>query len=86
MEDRRAHEDDLVAAYHGALVAHGVAGYDLDGCRDDYRFGLLQGPLIAVLGAAFSQRTDRGDDMFMAMTARSCTAIRDHGALALVHH
>jgi Phosphotransferase enzyme family len=83
VEDRRAHEEALVAAYHAALVDHGVAGYELDDCRDDYRFGLLQGPLIAVLGAAFSQRTDRGDDMFMAMTARSCAAIRDHGALAL---
>jgi hypothetical protein len=84
VDDRRGHEDDLVAAYHEALVDHGVAGYGLDDCRDDFRFGLLQGPLIAVLGAAFSQRTDRGDDMFMAMVARSCAAIRDHRTLALV--
>ena len=83
VEDRRAHEEALVAAYHAALVDHGVVGYRLEACRDDYRFGLLQGPLIAVLGAAFSQRTARGDDMFMAMTARSCAAIRDHGTLAL---
>jgi hypothetical protein len=86
VDDRRAHEDDLVAAYHAALVDHGVAGYRLGDCRDDYRFGLLQGPLIAVLGAAFSQRTDRGDDMFMAMVARSCAAIRDHGALGMVRN
>ena len=38
------------------------------------------------LGAAFSRRTDRGDDMFMAMVARSCAAIRDHGALGLVRN
>ena len=26
LRDRRAHEKDLVAAYHGALAGHGVAG------------------------------------------------------------
>jgi hypothetical protein len=81
--DRRAHEKDLVAAYHGALAGHGVAGYGLDDCWDDYRFALIQGPLIAVTGAAFSRRTARGDDMFTAMAARSCAAVRDHGTLAL---
>jgi aminoglycoside phosphotransferase (APT) family kinase protein len=84
VEDRRRHEDDLVAAYHRALEAHGVSGHPLDACLDDYRFALLQGPLITVLGAAYSRRTDRGDDMFMAMAARSCAAVRDHRTLDLV--
>lgn len=84
VEDRRAGEDDLVAAYHAALQAEGVAGYTLDQCHDDYRFGLLQGPLIIVTGSIFSTRTDRGDDMFMAMAARACQAVRDHDTLAMV--
>jgi hypothetical protein len=82
--DRRAAEQALVAAYHGALAGHGVGSYTLDECWDDYRFGLLQGPLIAVTGAAFSRRTDRGDDMFTAMATRACAAVRDHGTLDLV--
>ena len=84
VEDRRAHERDLVAAYHHALTAYGVAGYSLEECWDDYVFGLVQGPLVAVFGCAYGTRTPRGDRMFAAMVARACAAIRDLGTLALV--
>ncbi|CAN5556158.1 phosphotransferase [soil metagenome] len=83
-EDRRQHEDDLVADYHRALLSHGVTGHDLEQCFDDYRFGMLQGPLITIVGAAYGERTDRGDTMFLAMAARSCQAIRDLGTLELI--
>jgi hypothetical protein len=81
--DRRAHERDLVAAYHDALVAHGVSDYDLDACWDDYVFAMLQGPLVSVFGCAYGARTERGDRMFAVMVARSCAAIRDLGTLEL---
>jgi len=84
VEDRRAHELDLVGAYHRALVAHGATGHPLAECLDDYRYGLLHGPLIIVLGAAYGAATERGDRMFVAMMERSCAAIRDHGTLDLV--
>ncbi|MFA1545892.1 phosphotransferase [Actinomadura chokoriensis] len=79
--DRRAHERDLVAHYHRALLGHGVRDYSLDLCWDDYRFALLQAPLIIVLGCAYGTPTERGDAMFLAMTARACAAIRDHSAV-----
>jgi len=79
--DRRAHERDLVTRYHEALLGHGVRDYPLDLCWDDYRYALLQGPLIIVLGCAYGTPTERGDAMFLAMTARACAAIRDHGAV-----
>jgi hypothetical protein len=82
--ERRRHERALVAAYHDALTAYGVTGYPMDAAWDDYRFALLQGPLVAVLGCVYGTRTDRGDAMFAAMVRRSCAAIRDHGTLALV--
>jgi len=44
----------------------------------------LQGPLITVLGAAYGTRTERGDEMFLAMASRSCAAIRDLQSLTLV--
>jgi hypothetical protein len=85
-EDRRAHEDALVATYHRELVARGVEGYDLDRCAEDYRAGHLQGPLITVLGAVYAtaERSDAADRMFLAMASRSCAAIRELDTLALV--
>ena len=84
-EQRRACEADVVAAYHERLAE--LVGDDArDGSStfDDYRYGLLQGPLIIVLGAAFGTATPRGDVMFATMTSRVCAAIRDHDTLALV--
>jgi len=85
-DDRRAHEDDLVAVYHRELVGRGVDGYDLDRCAEDYRAGHLQGPLITVLGAIYAtaERSEAADAMFLAMATRSCAAIRELGTLALV--
>jgi aminoglycoside phosphotransferase (APT) family kinase protein len=83
-EERRASERALVEAYHAALVRHGVSAYSLEECWDDYRFAMLQGPLVSVFGQAYGTRTERGDRMFAAMTARSCAAIRDLGTLDLV--
>jgi len=79
--ERRRHEEALVAAYHERLTGYGVTGYPLADAWDDYRFAMLQGPLVAVLGCVYGTRTDRGDAMFGAMVQRTCAAIRDHGSL-----
>jgi hypothetical protein len=85
-ELRRAHEEALVALYHGELLARGVAGYDAATCWDDYRLGHLQGPMITVLGCTYATAvaTERSDAMFVAMATRSCAAIRDLGSLDLL--
>jgi hypothetical protein len=83
-EHRRVHEQDLVATYHDELCRQGVVDYPAHTCFEDYRFGMLQGPLITVLGAAYGTRTDRGDAMFVTMIRRSCQAVRDLGSLDLV--
>ena len=82
VEDRRAHEKGLVAAYGEQLRTHGVDRTD-DELWRDYCFGQGHGVIISVLGAVVAARTDRGDDMFMAMTERVCAAILDLDALAL---
>jgi hypothetical protein len=79
--DRGAGEHDIVAAYHEALGGHGVEGYDLNTCFEDYRVGMLQCPLILVLGAAYGSRTGRGDAMFRVMTERSLRAMHELGTL-----
>ncbi len=82
--DRRTHEDELIELYHSTLVEHGVSGHSLEECRDDYRFSMLQGPLITIVGAAYGAPTERGDEMFLAMATRSAQAIRDHGTLDML--
>ena len=79
---RRASEEAIVAAYHRALVAHGVAGYSIEACWDDYAYAMLQGPLIVVFGWAVADKTERGDTMFLTMTERVCAAITDHDTFA----
>nr|MDT0663947.1 phosphotransferase [Micromonospora sp. DSM 115978] len=85
-EVRRAHEVSLVAAYHEQLVAHGVTDYPGDECFEDYRRGMLQGPLITVIGCvnASTPPTEDSDGMFLSMVANSCAAIRDLGTLDLL--
>ena len=83
--ERRDHERDLVGAYHQRLTALGVDGYSVEECWDDYCFAMLQGPLIAVFGCAYSSTvTERGDRMFAAMISRSVEAIRDLGTVELL--
>lgn len=81
IEDRRAHEEEIIAAYHGALLAQGVEDHGLDASRDDYVYGMLQAPLVVVFGSAVAEASDRGDEMFLAMTERSAAAIDDLGTL-----
>lgn len=82
--DRRAAEDDIVAAHHRALLAHGVTGHDLAACRADYAYGMLQAPLVIVFGSAVAEASERGDAMFAVMAERSAAAIADLGTLDLL--
>lgn len=83
-DDRAAYERDLVEAYRNALADRGVVGYDRETCWHDYCLGVLQVPLIATLGFAFSAATDRGDEMTLTMLNRGCRAISQLGTLDLV--
>lgn len=78
-------ESDLVDQYHRALLTFGVTGYDRETCWQDYRLGMLQAPLITVLGCAFATSTERGDDMMVVMAERGCQAIRELGTLDLIN-
>jgi aminoglycoside phosphotransferase (APT) family kinase protein len=82
--ERTGHERALVQAYRQALCGYGVTDYDDETCWQDYRFGMLQIPLITTLGFAFSAATERGDDMVVTMLERGSRAIRDLGTLELV--
>ena len=81
---RREIECDVRAAYLARLAELGVLGLDLDTVVADERHGSFQGPFITMLGAIAVGRTDRGDDMFVAMAERSAAQIRDLAALDLL--
>lgn len=78
-DDRRSHEEDLVAEYHAGLVGRGITGYSADECWRDYRLGQLQGPMITVIGCIYASgiQTADTDAMFLAMARRSCAAVRE---------
>ncbi len=80
---RHEAEADLISSYYEALLGHGVTGYSAQDCFKDYRLGMLQCPLTIVLGAAYGNPTERGDEMFATMITRSCAAIRELGTVPL---
>jgi hypothetical protein len=83
-QERRAHERDIIAAYHNKLEAHGVRDYDADLCWDDYRHALFHGPYICLMAEAVATPTERGRQMFSVMAQRSATAIRDLDCFELI--
>ena len=68
-ELRRAHEVELFEHYHRGLVDAGVV-VDRDDCWSAYRRGTWAGLVMAVGASMLVERTERGDDMFMAMASR----------------
>jgi Phosphotransferase enzyme family len=86
VDDRREHESALVAEYLDELRRIGVEDYSFEQCFADYRLGVLQGPMITMLGWAYATATPSAsaDAMFLAMATRSCAALRDLGSLELV--
>jgi hypothetical protein len=84
LEDRQKVEDALVREYHAGLVAAGVSGYDWDRCWRDYRRGTFTGLIMAIAASMLVERTDRGDEMFMAMASRHARHALDLEAAAVI--
>jgi hypothetical protein len=79
VEDRRAHEDELLRVYFDGLGDQDVLGWDA--CREGYRRGCFSGVLMAVAASMLVQRTERGDEMFMTVLGRHCQQALDLDAL-----
>ena len=83
-EDRRAHEHELVHAYHDELMAQGVNSLSWDHCWEEYRRQAFYGVLLTVAAAMVVVQTERGDEMFMTSLARNAQQILDLDALSLL--
>jgi Ecdysteroid kinase-like family len=68
---RRACERELFEEYHEALCALGVSGFSVEECFEEYRRHSFGGVLMVLVAAMIVERTERGDEMFMAMLARA---------------
>jgi hypothetical protein len=55
-------------------------------CDVEVRLGLLQAPMITMIGAAYATaaRSSSADGMFLAMATRAAAALRDLDSFALV--
>ncbi|WP_163802030.1 phosphotransferase [Mycolicibacterium sediminis] len=79
---RREHYDTLLRAYHSALGPD--AGVTLEEVRDGVRHQTFFGVLMSIVSPMLVARTERGDEMFMAMIERHCQHAIDTGALAIL--
>ncbi|MGE5694518.1 MAG: phosphotransferase [Candidatus Sericytochromatia bacterium] len=79
---RRQYADELIAIYHAALSP--TASLTLDDVREGVRRQSFFGVMMAIVSPMLVQRTERGDDMFMAMIERHCEQVLDTDALALL--
>ncbi|MEM6108614.1 phosphotransferase [Mycobacterium sp. 050272] len=79
-QDRRAHYDALLRAYHEALGPQPpITLADVtEGVRRQSFFGVM----MAIVSSMLVERTERGDLMFMTMLARHCDHVLDTDALA----
>ena len=82
--DRREHEQRLVRAYHQELLAGGVQNLDWETCWTEYRRQTFLALIMVVAPAMLVVRTDRGDEMFMALLERVCQQILDLDSLSLL--
>jgi hypothetical protein len=82
--ERRAHEESLLRAYHDELLAHGVAGFSWEQCWEEYRRQCFLLLVMTIAPAMVVERTDRGDDMFMAVFGRAAQMAIDLNATELL--
>lgn len=81
VDQRRAHEDELLDLYRETLADHG-AHIDADALHDAYRRAVMLLLAIPVgAGASLDPANDRAEELFEVMITRSLAAIEDLGAL-----
>ena len=85
IEDRRAHEEDLLTIYHDHLLRGGVRNCDREELYQAYRMACLYCivyPMIA--GASLDAENPRALDLLRCSASRAWAAIEDHNAMDLL--
>ena len=85
IEERRAHERDLIAKWHETLVHGGVAGYSAEQAWEDYRRAILYvWTIVVVIAGTLDPSNERGRAWMTHMVDRAVTAIDDLDVFALL--
>jgi hypothetical protein len=84
LEDRRAHERELVRLYYDELISQGVTSLSWEQCWGEYRRQAFAGIGMVVVATMMVERTERGDQMFMTWLERNAQQILDLDALELL--
>ena len=79
VDDRRAHYDELLQAYHDGLGPN--PPLTLTEVRDGVRRQSFFGVMMSIVSSMLVARTDRGDEMFLTMLDRHSSHVLDTGAL-----
>lgn len=81
-EDRRAHYDELLAAYHRGLGDN--PPLTLKQVHQGVRRQSFFGVMMAIISPMLVERTERGDQMFLTMMDRHTSHVLDTNALAVL--
>lgn len=81
--NRRVLEPDLIASYRTSLLDRGIPEAELTALEDDIYRCAVNGLLMSVFASMIVGRTERGDDMFLAMAERSAAMVLDNRERAL---
>ena len=76
-EDRRAHEGDLLRAYHDRLLAAGVSGFSFEDCLESYRRCSLWPFLLGIAVSVTVVQTERGDAMWARLVSGAAELVLD---------
>jgi hypothetical protein len=84
-EERRAREREIVKLYHDTLIEHGVTGYSLDQCWEDYRLSVLFLLVYSVIAiGSLDMANARGVELFTTISSRTLAAVDDLKAYELL--
>lgn len=81
-EVRADNEEALLRRWLEGLRRYGITDYGWDQAWSDYRHYMLQGVFTAIFASVSTERTTRGDDMFLTMARRHCAQAMDLDAFS----
>ena len=84
LEDRRAHELDLLRGYYEGLLEHGVKDFSWEDCLESYRISSLYPFLLTVSMSMFLAHTDRDREVWTQLLSGCAYLVEDHGAASFL--